>query len=120
MLRRLTTHSTYLPEDLKGKGEPSYSLEKAIKDHDRSNSASHRRLVSDGDSAYEMQPTRPRHSRQRSVSLSAPRQSNPPERALKYVDFDNDIRRSHSSGHKFGEGLKKRFVSLRKSKNSEA
>lgn len=29
----LTNTQTYLPEDLKGKGEPSYSLEKQIKDH---------------------------------------------------------------------------------------
>lgn len=26
---------TYLPEDLKGKGEPSYSIEKALKDHEK-------------------------------------------------------------------------------------
>jgi hypothetical protein len=39
----------YLPEDLKGKGEPSYSLEKALKNH-----KSHSRHDSVGDSGIEM------------------------------------------------------------------
>jgi hypothetical protein len=35
-----------------------------------------------------------------------------------YGDFENDIRRSNSTGMRFGEGLKKRFGSLRKSKKA--
>ncbi|KAL8773253.1 MAG: hypothetical protein Q9194_004397, partial [Teloschistes cf. exilis] len=48
----------YHPDDLKGKGEPSYSIEKALKDHNsRSAAQHHRRVMSDGQPAYEMMPT---------------------------------------------------------------
>lgn len=48
----------YHPDDLKGKGEPSYSIEKALKDHNsRSAAQHHRRVMSDGQPAYEMLPT---------------------------------------------------------------
>jgi len=109
----------YLPEDLKGKGEPSYSIEKALKDHDQSKI--HRRVMSDGNSGYEMTPqTRPGTTRQRSISNGAgiPRAStiDTGERSMKYVDFEQGMRRSRSTGHKFGEGLKRRLGSLRRSK----
>ena len=49
---RKTTHQRadrgqeYLPEDLKGKGEPSFSIERALKGHPRE--GAHRRGASDG------------------------------------------------------------------------
>ncbi|RAL68168.1 hypothetical protein DID88_008878 [Monilinia fructigena] len=48
-------HVKYLPEDYKGKGEPSFTIEKALKEHAASQKALHRRVMSDGNSAYEMQ-----------------------------------------------------------------
>jgi len=81
--------------------------------------------MSDGNSAYEMatQP-RPETPRQRSISSGAgvPRASTADtgERSMRYVDFEQDMRRSRSTGHKFGEGLKRRLGSLRRSKKSEA
>lgn len=53
----------YLPEDLKGKGEPSFTLERALKDQKNNQ---HRRVLSDGNSAYQMQ-TRPRPNRRLSA-----------------------------------------------------
>jgi len=105
----------YLPEDLKGKGEPSYSIEKGLKDHKHE----HRRNVSD-DNSYEMQPqTRPDANRQRSASgtnehLTGARQST--GNSLTYSQHENAMRRSNTTGGRLGEGLKKRFGSLRRSK----
>ncbi|TVY38752.1 hypothetical protein LSUB1_G002664 [Lachnellula subtilissima] len=104
----------YLPEDYKGKGEPSFSIEKAVKDHDKANS--HRRFISEGGNAFEMQPT----SRQRSASGSGADLGGPGKPAMKYVDFENDMRRSHTTGRKVGDGLRKRFGSLRLHKKHEA
>ncbi|QSZ29564.1 hypothetical protein DSL72_004079 [Monilinia vaccinii-corymbosi] len=50
----------YLPEDYKGKGEPSFSIEKALKERSAAQKSSRRRsILSDGNSAYEMQCRRP-------------------------------------------------------------
>lgn len=110
----------YLPEDYKGKGEPSYSIEKGLKEHDKS--PSHRRILSDGDSAYEMQTPKhgPEASRQRSASGSRADISKPSGSELRYSQFEGDMRRSNTTGRKVGEGLKKRFGTLRRMKrNSE-
>ncbi|TVY59526.1 hypothetical protein LCER1_G000144 [Lachnellula cervina] len=103
----------YLPEDYKGKGEPSFSIEKAIKDHDKTNS--HRRFVSEGGNAFEMQPQsrRPVTSRQRSASGTGADLGGPGKPAMSYVDFENNMQRSHSTGRKVSDGLRKRFGSLR-------
>ncbi|KAF7863879.1 hypothetical protein EAF04_006844 [Stromatinia cepivora] len=136
-------HVKYLPEDYKGKGEPSFTIEKALKDHKASQKSSHRRITSDGNSTYEMQsrpPTStnsnlrvPPPNRQRSASGSnvmsgasggLNNNSTTSGRAMGSVDFSNDDGgmgnsrlRSHSAGrsHKMGEGLKRRFGSLRRS-----
>ncbi|RQM05849.1 hypothetical protein DH86_00002158 [Scytalidium sp. 3C] len=90
----------YLPEDLKGKGEPSYSIEKALKDHKHGKQR-------DPAGGIELQSTSKNGaSRQRSVSLASPDGSGAG------TDGSNDVRRSHSL--KVGEGLKRRFGSLRK------
>ncbi|KAB8304461.1 hypothetical protein EYC80_003855 [Monilinia laxa] len=141
-------HVKYLPEDYKGKGEPSFTIEKALKDHAASQKASHRRVMSDGNSAYEMQ-SRPFTSagsssgsnlrpspinRHKSASGSNVTRDGvtglnndngtSSGRAMGSVDFSNDEgmgmdtrnRRSNSTGkaHKMGEGLKRRFGSLRR------
>lgn len=97
----------YLPEDYKGKGEPSFSLERAIKKEDQS---SHRRLLSVPNS-YEMQPQgRPGANRQRSISGSDVTLSS---------QQDSGIGRSNTTGRRVGEGLKRRFGSLRRNKKSD-
>ena len=92
---RLTFMQTYLPEDLKGKGEPSYSIEKAIKDHKQY-----------GDSGIELQ------SRRRNQSLGAADAPNGAE--LQPVDGDAGLERSNTTGKNMGSALKKRFGSLRR------
>ncbi|KAL8959827.1 MAG: hypothetical protein Q9183_005566, partial [Haloplaca sp. 2 TL-2023] len=52
-------HVKYLPEDLKGKGEPSYSIEKALKEH-KAGARDHRRIMSDGQPASSYEMTTPR------------------------------------------------------------
>jgi len=112
----------YHPEDLKGKGEPSYSIEKALKEHKHN----HRRIVSDGNSEYEMQThLRPPNNRQRSVSgneadLSRASGSNSHGSTLGVPGFDVDayMGRSNSTGRSVGGALKKRFGSLRRSKKT--
>lgn len=114
----LTSKQKYLPDDYKGKGEPSFSIEKALKENE---AKPYRHVLSDGDSAYEMQPrSRPEASRQRSASGShahlAPAGKGTAS-AIRYEEAEGSVRRSHTTGRKVGEGLKKRFGSLRRSKN---
>jgi hypothetical protein len=111
----------YHPDDFKGKGEPSFTIEKALKDH---NESGHRRIMSDGNS-YEMQtPKRkPVPFRERSASgnnadllgLSKATGS-----GTSYSEFEGDMRRSNTTGRRVGEGirgdLKRRWGSLRRSK----
>ncbi|CAL3972436.1 hypothetical protein PZA11_004445 [Diplocarpon coronariae] len=116
-------HVKYLPGDLKGKGEPSYSIEKALKDHKHSKTQNG--LVSPDSHSYEMQPRqRPASGRQRSTSGDHEdfRGINRPSgTALRETDLGNDMRRSNTTGRRIGEGLKKRFGDLRRIKHrSEA
>jgi hypothetical protein len=99
----------YHPDDLKGKGEPSYTYEKDLKEHKRN-----RR----GESAeYELSSnmgtrTRPAFTHNRSFS----------ENPRKTPEYSNgtDIRRNNSTGrHKLSDGLRKRFGSIRRKKASE-
>ncbi|KAI9047711.1 hypothetical protein LZ554_008421 [Drepanopeziza brunnea f. sp. 'monogermtubi'] len=117
-------HVKYLPEDLKGKGEPSYSIEKALKEQKARKA---RNGMSDEPQSFEMQPPKHRPAnggRQRSVSgdhedfrRGAGRH---PGSFLRVPD-SNDMNRSNSTGRRIGEGLKKRFGNLRTNKHqSEA
>ncbi|KAL2063507.1 hypothetical protein VTL71DRAFT_5312 [Oculimacula yallundae] len=112
-------HVKYLPEDLKGKGEPSYSIEKALKEH---KGESARNGVSPDGRSYEMQPQRrPGAGRQRSISGNHEdfRGSNRPSAgAFQSVDGGNQMQRSNTTGKRIGEGLKRRFGSLRRGKNA--
>ncbi|CZT46939.1 uncharacterized protein RSE6_07453 [Rhynchosporium secalis] len=112
-------HVKYLPEDLKGKGEPSYSIEKALKEH---KAESARNGLSPDARSYEMQPQRPGAGRQRSVSGNHEdfrAYSRPSASAFQAVDGGGDqMQRSNTTGKRIGEGLKKRFGSLRRNKDT--
>jgi hypothetical protein len=86
-----------------------------LKDHKHD----HRRNVSEGnENAYEMQPA----TRQRSASGSNAMNSgsgSPVGNVMKYSGFESDMRRSNTTGRRVGEGLKKRFGSLRRSKKND-
>ncbi|RFU28380.1 hypothetical protein B7463_g7958, partial [Scytalidium lignicola] len=94
----------YLPEDLKGKGEPSFSLERALKEHKQSKQQ---------DGGIELQNANKwdrgiSNTHKRSISLA------PNPSSATGVDGASDIRRSHSTSMRVG--LKKRFGSLRRLK----
>lgn len=93
----LIVHQKYLPEDLKGKGEPSYSLEKALKEH-----KAHGRHVSEGTNGIEM-TTPAEHRRPMST------ESRPLSDGQKYADWEGGVRRSSSGAGK----LRKRFGNMR-------
>lgn len=85
----------YHPDDLKGKGEPSFTIEKALKEH-----------KSIGDSGTELK------SHRRHVSLgptNAP--GGVPSRGL---NQDTDLSRRNTTGKSMGSTLKERFGSLRR------
>jgi len=95
---------TYLEGDLKGKGEPSYSIEKALNDHQIT-----------GDEGIELTTRSRNKSASRadeSVVASGSGTGN-----QSYADLDGDMRRSNTTGRKLSGGLKKRFGSLRKHKH---
>ncbi|OBT70054.1 hypothetical protein VE03_00587 [Pseudogymnoascus sp. 23342-1-I1] len=102
----------YLPEDYKGKGEPSFSADAA-----RDKRPGHRRFVSEDNFVYEMQPqARSRSSHQRSISGVRPEQQGSSSNAAMYPEFERSPRQNNSVGRKFGDGIKRRFGSLRKNK----
>lgn len=77
----------------------------------------------DGDSAYEMQTRNgPEASRQRSASGS---HTDTPfgkgtASALRQDEFGSSMKRSNTTGRRMGEGLKKKFGSLRRGKGKTA
>lgn len=93
---------TYLPDDLKGKGEPSFSLDKALKDHDKAS----RRHGANGQT-FEL-AERPRASSDSQKPIRNEYQS--------YSDWEEQCRRGKSSGHNhsMSEGMKRRVGSLRR------
>lgn len=117
-------HLTYHPEDYKGKSEPSFMIEKNLKERSQINS--HRRIMSDGNAAYEMQTPRSRHltTRQRSASgnnvdLSTStgsfynhRESN--SKAAQTSTSQRSLGRHNSTGHRVAEGIKRKLGSFRK------
>lgn len=94
----------YLPGDLKGKGEPSYSIDKALKDHKQY-----------GETGTEMASSS--HYRRRGKSLGA---KDVAESQVLQGPFDDDQEVGESSGtgtgtsRSVGGALKKRFGSLRR------
>jgi hypothetical protein len=88
----------YHPDDLKGKGEPSYTIEKQLKDHKRL-----------GDSGTEM--TSRRHSK--SVGHNDAPGAIPVENPFEPEASTSGIGRSNSG---LGNALKRRFGSIRRKK----
>lgn len=105
----------YHPNDLKGKGEPSFAIEKALKDH-KNGVSSHRRMMSLD--AYEMQPrSRSASARQRSMNeASVEFAAAPVEAGGQSSKLGSGVGRSNTTGRRVSEGLKRRFGSLRRSK----
>ncbi|KAH9879059.1 hypothetical protein J1614_002494 [Plenodomus biglobosus] len=89
----------YHPDDLKGKGEPSYTIEKALKDHKRL-----------GASGTELMT---RHSRSKSTGHPDAALLSPPQ---PYTAEASGIGRSNTNGHSMGTSLKNRFNSMRRRK----
>jgi hypothetical protein len=91
----------YHPDDLKGKGEPSYTIEKALKGH------------KEGESGIEMTP-RHRHSK----SLGTDQVSSIPAETLdaEASGEASGLGRSNTTGKGVGTALKKRFGSIRRRK----
>lgn len=125
----------YRDGDLKGKGEPSYTIERDRKEHE----AKIRRHAGsgmgegDGTQVYEMQPHARsptalkdhggRVVRQRSISNAdeTAGATSPLMRRGSREGYatNNDLRRRNTTGNKLAEGLKRRFGSLRRKKGSE-
>ena len=113
----------YLPEDLKGKGEPSYSIEKALKEHKRS---SHRRVMSDGNDTIEMtsprSPQTPHSPYRDSMNGDRPRSSDsaasPRNTGQNYSDWEEGLHR-RSSGNRVGGSIRRRIGSLRGRRTGE-
>ncbi|POR35498.1 Uncharacterized protein TPAR_04319 [Tolypocladium paradoxum] len=101
-------HIPYHPDDLKGKGEPSFTVERDLKA--RKHGA---RLSEPGPNAYEMQPgvNGGEPVRQRSASNAAEASSTGAAYNGSY-----GLQRSHSTGKKISEGLRRRWGSLRRKK----
>jgi hypothetical protein len=102
----------YHPDDLKGKGEPSFTVERDLKKE-----KGHRQFLSEAD-AYEMRPGSNRSWRgtsnhQRSSSQTGEGISSG---ATYTATANGDLRRSNTTGNKISEGLKRRFGSLRRKK----
>lgn len=91
---------TYHPDDLKGKGEPSYTFDRALKDS-----------KSKGDSGTEM------HSRRRNMSMgsAAPPPRDIPAESLSTAT-SSGLGRRNSERNSMGSALKKRFGSIRRKK----
>ncbi|KAM0342433.1 hypothetical protein ACHAPU_009620 [Fusarium lateritium] len=96
----------YHPDDLKGKGEPSYTYEKDLKEHKRNR----RGEPAEYELSSNMRSSqRPPFSHNRSFSED-PRTT---------PEFSNgtDLRRNNSTGrHRLSDGLRKRFGSIRRKK----
>ncbi|KAL7939760.1 hypothetical protein V8C35DRAFT_287593 [Trichoderma chlorosporum] len=98
----------YHPEDLKGKGEPSFSLERAIKEKQRAKKGEPEEI--------EMQSgfqSRNHHSKsskpQRSVTVSLRGSSSSTGNAYN----NSDLQRRNSTGKKLSDSLKRRWGSIR-------
>lgn len=87
----------YHPNDLKGKGEPSYSIEKALKEHE---AAKERHGA--GDKEFEL-AERPRPTEEVNVAAAS---------GQNYGDWERERRSGHT--HKLSDGIKRRVGSLRK------
>ncbi|RYP75937.1 hypothetical protein DL770_007317 [Monosporascus sp. CRB-9-2] len=114
-------HVPYHPDDLKGKGEPSFTIEREAKEQKRLR----KQAGYNGNGAvYEMQPTR--HSpgrknssvrvRERSRNLAGPSGSQSPEGNSK----DADVRPGNNTGKRLSDGIKRRIDGIRRKHDDNA
>ncbi|KAL8682091.1 MAG: hypothetical protein Q9224_006806, partial [Gallowayella concinna] len=108
----------YLPEDLKGKGEPSYSIEKALKEH-KHNAKDHRRVMSEGQPAYEMVPQTPRMEQRPGLQARSSSYGNSNAKAgvegqQRYSEWEREREMQRNGSGSGSAGLRKRFGSLRR------
>ncbi|EXF80329.1 hypothetical protein CFIO01_11612 [Colletotrichum fioriniae PJ7] len=113
----------YHPDDLKGKGEPSYTYERDLKEKKRMRKAS----LGNSPAEYEMRSGINAQSRkdngamvrQRSVSNAADGRPGPSE-LPKGQSNSADVHRHNSTGKHFGDSLKRRFGSIRRKNHAAA
>jgi hypothetical protein len=100
----------YHPDDLKGKGEPSYTYEKDLKEKKR---------VQRGEpNEYELSSNIGSSSKRPGMSHNRSFSDHP--RTTPEYSNGSDIRRNNSTGrHKLSDGLRKRFDSIRRKKATE-
>ncbi|KAJ4114806.1 hypothetical protein NW768_011360 [Fusarium equiseti] len=100
----------YHPNDLKGKGEPSYTYEKDLKEKKR---------VQRGEpNEYELSSNIGSSSKRPGMSHNRSFSDHP--RTTPEYSNGSDIRRNNSTGrHKLSDGLRKRFGSIRRKKATE-
>ncbi|KAG9240077.1 hypothetical protein BJ878DRAFT_528418 [Calycina marina] len=112
---RRTPGVKYLPEDFKGKGEPSFTIERQLKDHKH---GLRQTIIPDESLGYEMQTPNSGMSRQRSGSANHAEipALDKSRNMVKHSEYDSSMRRSNTTDKKVGEGLKNRFASLKLSK----
>lgn len=101
-------HIQYHPDDLKGKGEPSYTIERDL------NKDKHR----PDHNSFEMEsnPLMAKSLRRKSVPVGFTSGSQP--NAGADGDEQQSLGRQNSTGHRISEGLKRRFGSLRRKKSA--
>ena len=93
----------YHPDDIKGKGEPSFTLERSLKQH---RSSDHRRVLSEGGAVYEMTaPGRPLDAESSNENVCIPPSAS-------YRDWQEGIQRRNTTGRSMGQSLRKRIGSL--------
>ncbi|KAK2003919.1 hypothetical protein LX36DRAFT_706749 [Colletotrichum falcatum] len=113
----------YHPDDLKGKGEPSYTYERDLKEKKRLRKAS----LGNSPAEFEMRPGVNAHSRkengpmirQRSLSIAADGRPGPSD-VRSGQSNSADVRRQNSTGKRLSEGLKRRFGSIRRKNHGTA
>ncbi|KXH31001.1 hypothetical protein CNYM01_14000 [Colletotrichum nymphaeae SA-01] len=113
----------YHPDDLKGKGEPSYTYERDLKEKKRMRKAS----LGNSPAEYEMRSGINAQSRkdngamvrQRSVSNAADGRPGPSELPKGHSN-SADVHRHNSTGKHFGDSLKRRFGSIRRKNHAAA
>jgi hypothetical protein len=140
---RILTLQPYHPDDLKGKGEPSYSIEKALKENKNGKLRKHSSSFSHGAArpmSYEMESRNGRNNgiqapllQSKGATSSVRRKSfsqgsatgasawgtgadlDPVDPNRLGVPSDGSgLGRSSSTSHRFADGIKRRFGSLRR------
>lgn len=113
---------SYHPDDLKGKGEPSYTYERDLKEKKRMRKAS----LGNSPAEFEMRSGVNAQSRkngavvrQRSFSNAADGRPGPSEMRNGQSN-SADIHRHNSTGKRLSEGLKRRFGSMRRKNHAAA